>query len=145
MLTWFRAQRPDVILAGATEWLPAFRREGVRCPADVGYVLLDRHPYRGFENCAGIDQRHEEIGAIAVNKLVSCLARGEFGIPSAPTTTMLAGVFVDGDTLPPKVKSSTNPTGKAPRNDMRPGKSVSRRMRRASRQSAKSSSEFVAG
>lgn len=99
LLAWFERHRPDVILTTAMEWLGVLREHGYRCPREFGFVSLDKHNYRGYERCTGIDQQHGVIGAIAVNQLAGYLAQGKTGRPAIPTTVMVPGLWREGDTL----------------------------------------------
>ena len=92
-----------MIFTTATEWRTALQRAGHACPRDYSLILLDRHRDRGSADYAGIDQRHPDIGAIAVNHVTDFLTRGEFGLPRLETVTMVEGTLVAGATLRPPV------------------------------------------
>jgi LacI family transcriptional regulator len=99
MVGWFRTHRPQVIFTTAIEWRTALQRAGHACPRDYSFVLLDRHRDPASAEFAGIDQRHLEIGAIAVNHIADFMTRGEFGLPQLETVTMVEGTLLYGPTL----------------------------------------------
>ena len=96
---WFRANRPDVIVGlqhftSVPQWVHA---TGLRVPADLGLVTLDRR--EGRIDFSGLDQEVAKMGATAVDQLVSLVERGERGMVERPITVMIDGVWVDGSTL----------------------------------------------
>jgi DNA-binding LacI/PurR family transcriptional regulator len=91
---WIERERPDVILCetydrGAfsvmLKALPARRRP-----------MIATLNWPNPPASAGIDQRPERIGAVAVEVLAGMLTRGEKGIPAQPNTTMIDGSWVIG-------------------------------------------------
>lgn len=89
---WCRAHRPDVIVSNAIEirkWLHAAKLDKT-----VAFANLDRHP--GQKEMAGIDQRHELIGAAAVDIIVSQFNRNERGVPSHPRDVLIEGQWMNG-------------------------------------------------
>lgn len=100
-LQWFRAERPDVILAGGhldliLRWL---KRAGIRVPQDIGVASLDLHVRDG--SIAGIDQHSEEIGAAVVDHLIGRLHRNELGAPAHAVRLHVMGEWIDGATVRP--------------------------------------------
>jgi LacI family transcriptional regulator len=94
---WFRKHRPDVVLSphlAAHGWLAKL---GLRVPDDVGFVHLDRSAAE--LPCAGIDQKPDQLGAVAVDLVVSDLQRNQRGIPASPKLVYLEGEWVDGDSV----------------------------------------------
>jgi hypothetical protein len=51
---------------------------------------------------AGIDQHSEEVGAAAVQMLISQINHHQTGIPKVPRELLIAGCWVNGHSLPPK-------------------------------------------
>ena len=45
----------------------------------------------------GIDQRFEQVGAAAFNLVSAQIYRNEVGLPAAPTTVLVPGVWCEGD------------------------------------------------
>lgn len=100
-LRWFRAERPDVILAGGhlDLILRALKRAGIRVPQDAGVVSLDLHVRDG--TIAGIDQHSEEIGAAVVDHLIGRLHRNEVGVPVRAVRLHVMGEWREGATVRP--------------------------------------------
>lgn len=93
---WYEKWRPDALLTQTgreREWLDAMN---VRVPDDVGLACLAQpsHPHY-----ARIDEDGEEVGATALELVVSKIARNEFGPPIRPKITMIEGRWVDGVTV----------------------------------------------
>lgn len=96
---WFRANRPDVIV-GLQHFTPIhhwIHAMGLRVPADVGLVTLDRR--EGRIDFSGLDQEVAKMGATAVDQLVSLVERGERGMVERPINVIIDGAWVDGATL----------------------------------------------
>ncbi len=96
IVRWSREHRPDVILSNETqvmEWLRDAKRD-----KPVAFANLDRHPDQAA--MAGIDQRHEHIGAAAVDLIVSQFNRNERGVPTYPRDVLIEGQWVDGPSAP---------------------------------------------
>ncbi len=102
--------RPDAIISNSLEPLEMLHDLRISVPDEVGYARLDlateNAPY------SGIDQLPRQIGAAAVDLVVSQLQNGEFGLPSNPKTHMISGIWRDGPTTrtspvePPPTRSS---------------------------------------
>lgn len=91
---WLRRERPDAVItdvhvraaiATALTGLPARSRPK---------VVSMNGPDQACD--AGIDQRPEQIGAVAIEVLTGLLVRGERGIPELPHTTMIDGRWIGG-------------------------------------------------
>lgn len=96
---WFRVNRPDVIvglqhLTPIHQWVRAL---GLRVPADVGLVTLDRRSSK--IDFSGLDQEVAKMGATAVDQLVGLVERGEHGMVERPINVTIDGVWLDGTTL----------------------------------------------
>jgi len=94
---WFEKHQPDVViahLAVVADWL---RKLGLKIPRDVGFALAARH--HAVPRLSGVDERSESIGESGVDILVKMIERGERGIPSKRSITLLQGEFVEGKTL----------------------------------------------
>lgn len=87
--------RPDVVLC--TE-----RIRGAGMPQDCGWITLDRMP--GELRLAGLDRHsHQQAGSL-VDLVVSGLHRNEGADCQPPKGVLSPGVFIDGPSLPPKVR-----------------------------------------
>ena len=91
---WLRRHSPDALvlhaidqelLANALGAIPARRRPKV--------VTLN-WPHKFAD--AGIDQRAEEIGSVAINLLSGMILQGEKGIPARANITMVEGNWIPG-------------------------------------------------
>jgi LacI family transcriptional regulator len=96
---WIEEHRPDAILT-ADVVVPGLLRElGFRIGKDIavaGTSVLD------IPVDAGIDQRSEAVGRVAVEMLVKQINIGERGEPSAPCRIMVESRWRDGSSLPPR-------------------------------------------
>lgn len=96
---WLVLHKPDAILTADIE-LPSMVRElGYRIPQDIavaGTSALD------IPLDAGIDQRSEAIGRIAVEMLVKQINVSERGEPRDPCRILIESRWKDGKTLPPR-------------------------------------------
>lgn len=79
----------------------AVRHLGLRAPEDLGVAVLCLHPGKSPRGLAGIDQRLERCGGVAVDLLVPQLHYNELGPPAQPVIALTRGVWVGGDTLRP--------------------------------------------
>ncbi len=100
-LRWFKAERPDVVLAGGdyANVLTWLRRARHKVPDSVGVVSLDLHVYDG--SVAGINQDSTRIGAIVADTLIGRLNRNERGALPLPLRIQVTGHWIEGDTLRP--------------------------------------------
>lgn len=95
---WFERHRPDAILTYDTHnWMRILRELGIKVPDDVGLAspLLAKRD----SAISGVWEDNEQIGAAAVDFLVSALHRGERGVPAHPQRLLVEGVWVEGATL----------------------------------------------
>jgi DNA-binding LacI/PurR family transcriptional regulator len=95
-LAWVREEKPDVVISYTNAALPWLKAAGFAVPHNLGFVSLDVTPADGI---AGIDQRHEEVGAAAVDLVIEQLNRDEHGLPGVPRGVLIEGVWIDGPTL----------------------------------------------
>ena len=95
--TWYRAHRPDALLVFGTETARWMHDLKIRAPEDVGFAHLDWDPSMG--ECAGVNQRNDQVGSAAVDLLTSNLHINEFGVPACPKTILIEGVWVPGKTV----------------------------------------------
>jgi DNA-binding LacI/PurR family transcriptional regulator len=90
---WLKRQRPDVVVVEAIDGAllhRAFRALPVRQRPVV--ATMD---WPSEQASLGMDQRPEEIGAVAIDTLAGMIYRGERGIPKRPLN-----ILVDGDWVP---------------------------------------------
>jgi DNA-binding LacI/PurR family transcriptional regulator len=96
---WYREHRPDVIIGFLDKPLIFLKSLGYRVKEDFGYVALSWT--HDLEGCCGYYQSMHEVGAAAFEAVAERLYRNERGIPFYPTTTLLTGKFIEGNTLRP--------------------------------------------
>ncbi len=95
---WFERERPDVIIAPATQqivrWLESWGR---RIPRDVGVASLSA-PDVG-DALTGLCQNGEQLGRRSIDLLVTLLERNELGVPALPDTLLVDGTWNPGATV----------------------------------------------
>ncbi len=104
LVAWCRRHRIDSLLcfeSRSGERTPRTILGGhFRIPRDLAIITLDWHPK--LEGIAGIDQRHEMIGAAAVDVLVHMLNNNVYGIPESQHVTLVESVWRPGASAPPR-------------------------------------------
>ena len=94
---WYRTHRPEVVIGLRSELMVWLKGLGASVPGKVGFVHLDRCTEQG--NFAGIDQKPREVGAAAVDLVVSRLFANERNLQIAPRQLLVEGIWVDGPTI----------------------------------------------
>lgn len=98
ILQWVERERPDCILVQDQSIRWHLRDAGYDVPGDIGVVMLD-HDAETEAELAGMNQRHDRIGVACVETLVSQIHRNDTGLPEAPLTVMIDGLWVPGATV----------------------------------------------
>jgi len=96
-LSWFRRERPDVLLVSGNEWLRDLARLGLSVPRDVGLVHLHWSP--DVADWAGVDLQREFAGSAATDLLTAQLTRGEKGLAPFAKVVQIRGRWQAGGTL----------------------------------------------
>jgi LacI family transcriptional regulator len=98
MAKWLRDYRPEVVVGYSQAVLGKLGQLGMSVPKDVAFVdlCLDQVDYQ----VAGVRQNGEISGEVAVTTLVGQLQRNLCGLPGVCTTTMVAGTWCKGASLP---------------------------------------------
>lgn len=78
-------------------------------PGKIACATLDWHGHPGM---AGIDQRHESVGAAAVDTVVHMLNSNIYGLPETPHSTLVEGVWRAGASAPPVLSAGLDLKGK---------------------------------
>lgn len=97
LAAWLGKIKPDAVLTTLPAVPVMIRKLGYRIPEDLavaGTSVAD------IEVDAGINQRAQEIGRIAVEMLVKQININERGEPSAPCRILVESTWQDGKTLP---------------------------------------------
>ncbi|MFA5263647.1 MAG: LacI family DNA-binding transcriptional regulator [Opitutaceae bacterium] len=108
LMNWLEQQRPDVIvLVNVTDALAEFRqiirRQRIRIPEDLGVVVISQDlKGTGF---SGMQENQWQIGAWTVELVVSRIMNLDLGIPATPRLELVESVWVDGNSLRPKLIS----------------------------------------
>ncbi len=94
---WVARHRLDAVL-GLDPWImEALTSQGSRGLKDVLYFDMDWYPGKTRNRPPCINQRFEDLGAIAVDQIVGQWARYEYGVPQNPVNILL-----NGDLIAPK-------------------------------------------
>lgn len=99
---WFLAHKPDVVLCHRSEAIDWMEACGAHIPQTHGYCCLNVKT--AATNCAGLDLQPRLLGARGMETLIAQLHRNEYGVPTAPSTTTIPGVWQDGPTLRSRVE-----------------------------------------
>lgn len=95
-LEWVRLYRPTAIVSTVSEVKTWLEGAGIEVPTDVSVVTLSRI----FDpEWSGIDQQEKEIGARAVELLISLFQSGERGVPATPLRLLIEGRWIDSGTI----------------------------------------------
>ncbi|WP_157837023.1 LacI family DNA-binding transcriptional regulator [Geminisphaera colitermitum] len=95
--SWFHEYKPDAVLGidrPVTDWI---ERCGARVPDDVGYASIDLTVAVG-NDVSGMNQNSVEIGAAALDLVVSGVRQHERGVPKHPKIVMIEGFWQAGGT-----------------------------------------------
>ena len=97
VLDWIEHEKPDVIIGPVLGKLETIiRKSGRSVPGDIGMVGLSVPD--GGDRLSGIVQDGEQIGAVAVDLLISQIERNEKGVPVFPVTHTFPGHWNHGET-----------------------------------------------
>lgn len=108
--TWYQAHRCDAVMYAGTR-LPVrhwIEEMGYRVPADVGLVNVGLSDHSGNET--GMIQNMHEVGAAAVDLLVSQMQNNRRGIPVNPHYLLLEGTWLEGKTTRKKSQKAKAPS-----------------------------------
>lgn len=96
---WVRANRIDAVLTDLERGPEITACNGLSVPGDVGLACLG--VTRGLA-VAGVDPQYAEIGRAGLSFLHSLVAGNELGVSVRTSRLLLAGAWIDGDSLPDK-------------------------------------------
>ncbi len=95
-LAWIERHRPTAIISTVSEVKTWLKGAGYDIPNDIGIVTLSRV----FDpDWSGIDQQEKEIGARAVELLISLFQSGERGVPATPLRLLVEGRWIETGTV----------------------------------------------
>lgn len=95
---WLRHYRPDALLGFGPAVLPRLAELGLSVPGDVGFADIFHDGADG--RCAGVRHNCRRVGELAVELLAGQLQHNIFGVPDFPTSTLVEGTWLDGESLP---------------------------------------------
>lgn len=107
VLPWLERHQPDAIIVVHTadalvEFSNMLAAHRIRVPEDLGLVAVS-HIVQDT-GLAGIEQDQELMGTWAVELLTSRILEHDLGLPHHPRTEMVESRWVDGPSLPNRVK-----------------------------------------
>ncbi len=106
--TWIEEFEPDAIISHGRAY-EVMQRLGYRIPQDFSYAefhLGFRHEVGGelYRTVAGIVPSEEAMGKTSLGFLVGQLNNHVFGLPAAPTLTLIEGHWADGETVKKRLR-----------------------------------------
>lgn len=94
---WYHVHKPDAVVSNLSNLIDILHGMGLHVPEDVGFASLDLTSKD--DPWSGIDQQAMEVGAAALDLVVTQLQNNEFGLPKYPKTVHMDGLWRDGNTL----------------------------------------------
>lgn len=94
---WLARHRPDALLMHVWDIESLSASIKCRIPEELGLAVLSAGEHGRQE--AGVDFRPEQVGAEAVDQIVSELHLNERGLPELPRTVLVEPVWRDGSSL----------------------------------------------
>jgi LacI family transcriptional regulator len=94
---WFETHRPDLVISHNTEAIEWMERCGARLPATHGFASLNLTVKT--RPCAGLDFQPKDLGARAIDLIITQVLRNERGTPEHPLTATLLAGWVEGPTV----------------------------------------------
>lgn len=95
-IAWVEKHRPTAIVSTVSEVKTWLEGADYEIPGDISVVTLSRI----FDpEWSGIDQQEKQIGARAVELLISLFQSGERGVPATPLRLLIEGRWIDNGTV----------------------------------------------
>ena len=94
---WIRKHRPEAIIGHSSRLIECVEAAGLRVPEDIGVIHTATDD--DVADWAGICSNRRQIGARAVELLVSQISIRDFGLPAFPADTTIEGNWHTGRTL----------------------------------------------
>jgi len=95
---WLVQAKPQVVVAVDSAVKDRIEALHFPIPGGIAFVKVGLQPTD--QGLCGIATDFERIGALAVEQLVGCIHRNEFGLPLHPQTITIEGVWCDGASCP---------------------------------------------
>jgi LacI family transcriptional regulator len=102
-LAWYKAGRPDVVIAFSLDQYWALKETGVRMPEDVGFALLQQA--EKDPDISGLTQNVDEIGKQTILLLDQLIRHHERGRTPMPIHLLVPSSWNEGNTLKPRIES----------------------------------------
>lgn len=96
---WLGKSKPQVVVAVNNEVKSRIEALGFSVPEDIAYVKVGLESSE--DGLCGIATDFERIGELAVEQVISCIHRNEFGLSLHPQTITIEGVWRHGSSCPP--------------------------------------------
>ncbi len=96
-VAWIKRYQPDVVVGLSSHLLDWVEIAGFHVPEEVGVVHIATDD--DVSDWAGICSHRKQIGAAAVELLVSQMQSRRFGVPKTPLNTLIRGEWCPGRTL----------------------------------------------
>lgn|GEM_PF-281816 len=99
LAAWLLKEKPDALVSYEHFGAERFTTLGLRVPEDLAFAALN---VEEGSTATGVNCRAEELGAAAVDLLVSSLQINQLGIPATPRHVTLEATWSEGRTPPPR-------------------------------------------
>lgn len=97
VMAWLRKNPPDALLVNSEAEVRELRECGLQIPGALAVAVLAATDPSG--TLSGIDQRPVALGVAAAEMVIGQLLNNQRGIPEDPRTTLIEGLWVQGETL----------------------------------------------
>jgi LacI family transcriptional regulator len=95
---WLRRFQPDVLISHDALVRPRLDALGISIPRDL--ALIDILPEPSAGKVAGVRQNYRRVGEVAIEMLTRQMQQHLLGVPEIPTTTLVEGTWIDGESFP---------------------------------------------
>jgi len=104
---WLAKTKPQVVVAVDATVRSRIESLDVSVPDDIAFVKVGLQPEE--KGLCGMAIDFLRIGALAVEQLIGCIHRNEFGLPLNPQTIIIEGIWREGASCPPLQKTWLRP------------------------------------
>jgi len=112
-IAWLKRHKPEVVVGHDSQQKALAEAAGFRVPEDMGIVHLAVDD--DVLDWAGIHSRRWEMGATAVEWLVTLIRNQTFGVPKTPLNIVIRGTWQSGITLDSRGANERKLSGPAQR------------------------------
>jgi len=113
VIAWLKRYKPEVIVGHDNHLEQWAEAAGFRVPEDL--CIVNTAVDDDVLDWAGIHSQRREIGATAVEWLVSLMRNHQYGVPKTPLNILIRGIWQTGRTLgmPPKAPRTADRIGQS--------------------------------